>query len=82
MNQQTITEAQYQLHQLTRRVHFNRQIIEAAQGRIEIDADAIAAVFDEIHSSLLSISTHLMSGDEPSKTSQLTASMMAADQSE
>lgn len=77
MNQKTIpAEALFQLHQLTRRVNFNRQLSEAATGRIEINADELAAMFDEIQQSLVSICAAITTSDEPSQTYQSTASKL------
>lgn len=83
MTQKTIpAEALFQLHQLTRRVSFNRQLAEAAKSRIEINPDELAAIFDDIQESLVSICAAITTSDEPSQTSLPTASKLIADQAE
>ena len=83
MTQKTIpAEALFQLHQLTRRVSFNRQLAEAATSRIEINPDELAAIFDDIQESLVSICSAITTLDEPSQTSLPTASRLTADRAE
>lgn len=78
----TVTDtALYQLNHLIRQVRFQRDITESATDhRIEVDAEALAAMLDHIVTTLESIQAQLTAQDGTLQTSQPTASSCSAAQ--